>query len=155
GIPGALIPTERAWFYEANLGDGHLAPPAVVRSLPSPAELGSSAQQLTDLGGDGNLDLVQYTPPLSGYFERTPEGDWAPFVALRSLRNIDWNDPNLRFLDLDGDGLPDVLITEHEAFVWYRSRGKGGFEPAAFVTKPKDELKGAAVVFADSTETIQ
>jgi RHS repeat-associated protein len=155
GIPGVLIPTERAWFYKPNWGDGHLGPPTVRRLLPSPSELGSGAQQLTDLGGDGNLDLVQYTPPLSGYFERTPERGWAPFVALHNLPNLNWNDPNLRFLDLDGDGLPDVLITEHEAFVWYRSRGKDGFEPATLVSKPKDELKGAAVVFADGTETIQ
>lgn len=155
GIPGVLIPTDRAWFYKSNRGEGHLSPPSVLRTLPSPAELGSGLQQLTDLGSDGNLDLLQYTPPLSGYFERTQEGGWAPFVALRSLPNINWNDPNLRFLDLDGDGLPDVLITEHEAFVWYRSRGRDGFDPASLVTKPKDELKGAAVVFADGTETIQ
>jgi len=154
GIPGVLLPTERAWFYKANLGDGRLAPPALMRSLPAPAEL-SGTQQLTDLGGDGNLDLVSYEPPLSGYFERTPERDWAPFVALRSAPNVDWNDPNLRFIDLDGDGFPDVLITENDAFVWYRSRAKEGFEPRTFVTKPKDELKGPAIVFADGTETIQ
>lgn len=154
GIPGVLLPTERAWFYKPNLGDGRLAPPALMKSLPVPAELGG-AQQLTDLGGDGNLDLVSYAPPLAGYFERTPGRDWAPFVALRSVPTIDWNDPNLRFIDLDGDGFPDILITENDAFVWYRSRAKEGFEPSTFVTKPKDERKGPAVVFADGTETVQ
>jgi RHS repeat-associated protein len=154
GIPGVLIPTERAWLYKSNLGDGTLAPPALMRSLPAPSEI-SGTQQLTDLGGDGNLDLVSYAPPLAGYFERTLEQDWAPFVALRNLPNIDWNDPNLRFIDLDGDGFPDVLVTEHDAFVWYRSRAKEGFEPRAFVTKAKDELKGPAIVFADGSETIQ
>ncbi len=154
GIPGVLVPTERAWFYKQNLGEGHLAAPTLLRTLPAPAELGGGAQQLTDLNGNGQLDLVQYTRPLSGYFERTPEGGWAPFMALRNLPNIDWNDSNLRFLDVDGDGQPDILVTEHEAFVWYRSRAKEGFDPAAFVTKPKDELKGPSVVFADGTETI-
>lgn len=155
GISGVLIPMERAWFYKPNRGGGKLGPPTLERQLPAPAELRGGAQQLSDLGGDGNLDLVRYTPPLSGYFERTSERSWAPFVALHSLPNIDWNDPNLRFLDIDGDGFPDALITEHEAFVWYRSRGKDGFEPAAVVSKSKDELKGPAVIFADGTETIQ
>lgn len=154
GVPGVLMPTDRAWFYKANLGRGRLGPPALLSSLPVPAELRGGAQQFVDLGGDGNLDLVCYAPPLSGYFERTPEGGWASFVALGNQLNLDWNDPNLRFLDLDGDGFPDVLITEQEAFVWHRSRAKEGFEPALFVTKPRDELKGPAVVFADGTETI-
>jgi hypothetical protein len=102
GIPGVLVSAERGWFYKPNLGEGRLASPTLMRSLPDPAEL-SGVQQLMDLGGDGNLDLVSYTPPLAGYFERTPNRDWAPFVALRGIPNIDLNDPNLRFIDLDGD----------------------------------------------------
>lgn len=155
GIAGVLIPTEGAWLYKANLGEGRLARPSLLPSLPVPNELQSGAQQLTDLGGDGNLDLTGYSPPLAGYFERTPERGWAPFVAFRELPNIDWSDPNLRFLDIDGDGFPDVLITEQDAFLWYRSRAKEGFEPAARVPQPKDERLGPAVVFADGTETIQ
>jgi len=156
GIPGVLVPGERAWYYKASLGGGRLAPPVVLRSLPSPAELGGGAQQLTDLGGDGSLDLVGYRGPLRGFCERLPEPDqgWAPFVAFRHLPSIEWEAPDLRFIDLDGDGLPDVLITEQAAFVWYRSRGKDGFAPAAFVTRPRDERDGPAVVFADGTETI-
>lgn len=155
GISGVLLPSERAWYYKSNLGEGKLGPPELQRELPLPAELGSGLQQLSDLGGDGNLDLVRYALPLSGYFERTPEGTWASHVALYQAPNLDWSDPNLRFLDVDGDGLPDILITEHNAFVWYRSRGKEGFEPAVLAAKPKDELRGAAIVFADGTETIQ
>ncbi|XXX73286.1 SpvB/TcaC N-terminal domain-containing protein [Sorangium sp. So ce134] len=153
GIPGVLIPAERAWLYKANLGEGKLAPPVVQRSLPASAELGRGAL-LMDLGGDGDLDLVCRSPPLAGYFERTPEGGWAPFVALGSEPNVDWSDPNLRFVDVDGDGLADVLVAEHEAFVWHRSRAKEGFEPAMFAPKPRDERVGAAVVFADGAESI-
>lgn len=153
GIPGVLTAHQRSWYYKRNRGEGHLAPAAELRSLPSPAELGAGAQ-LTDLGGDGQLDLVKYAPSLPGYFTRTHEGGWEAFATFSALPNVDWNDPNLRFLDLDGDGHPDVLITEHNAFVWYRSRAKEGFEPAAFVSKPRDEMRGPAVVFADGTETI-
>lgn len=162
GISGVLIPTERAWFYKANLGGGHLAPPALLRSLPSPAELGEGGQQLSDLDGDGHLELVNYQQPLAGFFARTTDDaaskerdGWAPFVALPNLPAIDWDDPNLRFVDLDGDGFADLLITEHDAFWWYRSRGKDGFDPAVRLSRPQDEREGPAVVFADGTETIQ
>jgi RHS repeat-associated protein len=153
GLPGVLTAQQRSWYYKRNEGGGQLAPPRELRSVPSPAELGSGAQ-LTDLAGDGQLDLVKYSPLLPGFFTRTQEGDWQPFASFSALPNIDWNDPNLRFLDLDGDGHPDILITEHNAFAWYRSRAKEGFEPAAFAPKPGNENQGPAVVFADGTETI-
>jgi RHS repeat-associated protein len=155
GIPGVLVPAERAWYYKANRGSGQLDPPALLSTLPSVAELASGVQQLTDLGGDGRLDLVQYGPPLSGYFERTEEGRFAPFVSLPHAPNIDWADPNLRFVDIDGDGLPDAFITENDAFVWYRSRGKEGFEAGRVVPHAKHEQRGPAVLFDDGTETIQ
>ncbi|TMQ13274.1 MAG: toxin [Deltaproteobacteria bacterium] len=154
GIPGALTAGDRAWYYRANLGGGELAPPALQHSLPAAAELGADAQ-LLDLDGDGNLDLVSYAPPLAGYFARTPDHDWAPFAPLGQLPAIDWSDPNLRFLDLDGDGFPDVLITENDAFVWYRSRARDGLDPAVRVRQPHQELDGPALVFADPTEAIQ
>jgi RHS repeat-associated protein len=155
GISGVLLANDRGWYYKANLGQGQLAPPALLRSLPVPAALGAGVQQLTDIDGDGRLELVQYTHPTSGYFTRTAEGDWTSFTAFQALPRINWSDPNLRFLDVDGDGLADVLVTEHEALVWYRSRGKDGFEPPLILAKPKDEERGAAVVFNDGTETIQ
>jgi RHS repeat-associated protein len=154
GLAGVLEAGERGWYYKANLGEGKLAPPVALRSLPIPAELSGGYQQLTDLQGDGNLDLVRYAQPLSGYFARTDDGGWEPFAALREVPTIDWNDANLRSVDLDGDGFPDVLITEHEAFVWYRSRAQEGFESARRVLKAWDENKGPAVVFADGTESI-
>ncbi|MBK7534286.1 MAG: VCBS repeat-containing protein [Myxococcales bacterium] len=154
GVSGVVIPGERGWFYKANLGEGRLAPPALLRALPSPAELGGGAQQLTDLDGDGHLELVSYAPPLAGYFARTADDGWAPFQPLPNLPALDWDDPNLRFVDLDGDGFPDVLITEDAAFVWYRSRGKDGFEPAVRIAKELDERKGPAVLFADGSETV-
>jgi RHS repeat-associated protein len=154
GIPGVLTTTEGAWFYKANRGGGRLAAPAVLHALPAPAELGGGVQLLTDLAGDGQLDLVEYAPPLQGFFTRTQDGDWQPFTTFRQLPNIDWDDPNLRFLDLDGDGYPDMLISEDEVFTWYRSRAKEGFDSGATVRKPRDEREGPAVVFADGTETV-
>ena len=154
GIPGLLVMTPRAWGYKSNLGQGRLGPPTTLRTLPSPAELTDGVQKLSDLSGDGQLDLVQYTPSPQGYFTRTWDGDWESFRVFDQLPNIDWKSENLRFVDVDGDGQPDLLITEHDAFVWYRSRAKEGFEAAERSPKPWDEGEGPAVVFADGTETI-
>lgn len=31
---------------------------------------------------------------------------------------MDWNDPNLRFVDLTSDGHVDLLMTEDQIFTW-------------------------------------
>ncbi|HEY3495004.1 MAG TPA: SpvB/TcaC N-terminal domain-containing protein, partial [Polyangiaceae bacterium] len=155
GIPGVLVDSGASWHYKANGGAGRLAPPRELSSMPSPAVLADGVQQLTDLGGDGRLDLVAYDEPLAGYFARTSDGDFEPLRTFESLPNIDFRDPNLRFFDVDGDGLPDVLITEEQAVLWYRSRGTEGFDAARRVAVPSDDDQGPAVVFADPEQTIQ
>jgi RHS repeat-associated protein len=155
GIPGVLIDANGAWYYKSNLGEGRLSAPKRLATIPSPAQLTAGTQKLEDLGGDGRLDLVQYGKPLQGYFERTAEGSFEPLRYFKSIPNINWNDPNLRFIDLDGDGHGDLLITEDRAFVWYRSKGKEGFEAAQKWFPSRDENRGPAVVFADGTQSIQ
>jgi RHS repeat-associated protein len=154
GIAGVLLPDDRGWRYKANLGGGQLAPPVLLPSLPSLATLESGVTQLTDLEGDGRLSLVRYAPPVSGYFERTEEGAWAPFRPFEMPLAINWKDRNLRFLDVDGDGIADVLVTHGDELIWYRSRGKEGFEPPRFFSLSRDQEEGPAVLFADWTEAL-
>ena len=54
---------------------------------------------------EGRLSLVEYGKPLPGYFARSEEEGWEPFRPFAAVPQIDWNDPDLRFVDLDGDGL--------------------------------------------------
>lgn len=154
GIPGALIPSEHGWWFKENLGGGRLGSPLPLPSLPAAADLSGGAQQLSDVDGDGRLELVMYAPPLSGFFERTPDDGWAPFRSLPSVPRIDWQDPSLRILDLDGDGLADVLITANDAFLWFRSRGDEGFAGGQRIAVTRDERKGPAIVFASSSEVL-
>jgi RHS repeat-associated protein len=75
-------------------------------------------------------------------------------MPFTSLPNIPWDDPNLRFVDLNGDGHADVLITENEVFTWYASLAEEGFSSAQQVRKPLDEEKGPRLVFADGTQSV-
>ncbi len=142
GIPGVLVDDDRGWYYKANDGGAVLDPPRALSTLPSPSTLAGGMQQLVDLGGDGQLDLVSYGEPVTGYATRTSDGDFDPFRTFPALPNVDWHDPNLRFIDLDGDGLPDLLISEDDAFVWYHSLAKDGFEPAQRIVSPERRSQG-------------
>src|SRR5262249_17014534 len=79
---------------------------------------------------------------------------WKPFAAFSSLAKVSPTDPNLRFIDLDGDGRTDLLLTDDQVLRWYPSRGYDGFGEAEKVHKPLDEERGPALVFADPEQPI-
>ena len=153
GLPGVLTQQAGALFYKQNLGGGKLAPARRLLTKPAMTQLGGG-QQLTDLDGDGLKELTVFARPMAGYHDRTEEGGWDRFQPFTSQPNIDWNDPNLRFIDLSGDGHEDVLITRADTLTWYPSIAKRGFERAITLRKPHDDEKGPALVFADGTMTI-
>ena len=97
---------------------------------------------------------MTFAGPSPGFYERTQDENWTSFRTFRSLPNIRWDDPNLRFVDLTGDGHADVLITEDEVFTWYPSLAEEGFEASEYVRKPLDEERGPRLVLADGTQSI-
>lgn len=154
GISGILSEQAEAWFYKANLGDGKFGPMMRVQSKPSLADLESGRQQLIDIAADGQLDLVNLSDPTPGFYERTNDQLWNRFIPFASMPNILWNNPNLRLVDLTGDGHADIMITEDEAITWYPSLAENGFRPPMRMPIPDDEERGPRLVFADITQSI-
>jgi RHS repeat-associated protein len=154
GIPGLLTDEGSALYYQRNLGAGRLATPRRLSTRPSMSALSGGHQQLVDLAGEGHKDLVQFVPPAAGYHERTADDGWGPFIPFLSQPKIDWDDPNLHFIDLNGDGFDDLLLVKDRELVWYPSQAKRGFGPPRAFTRPSDAEKGPALVFADPTHSI-
>jgi RHS repeat-associated protein len=157
GIAGILTAQADGWLYKTNLGDGHFGPIQTVATTPGFAALGSGGggwEQLIDLAGDGQLDLVAFAGPTAGFHDHTPQGTWEPFRPFRQLPNVGWDDPNLRFVDLDGDGHADLLITDDDVFTWYPSFAEEGFGAARQVRAPSDEARGPRLVLADGTQSV-
>jgi RHS repeat-associated protein len=165
GLPGILTEQAGQWFYKRNHSPIHwrgngsereqvaaFAPLETVAARPN-TSLAEGAQIL-DLAGDGQPDVVNFAGGVPGLYEHDDGESWQPFRAFRSLPVRDFRDPNLRFIDLDGDGHADLLISEGDAFVWHRSLGEEGFDAAHRVALPWDEEKGPRVVFADGSESI-
>src|SRR5205085_6085403 len=67
---------------------------------------------------------------------------------------IEWDNPNLRFVDLTGDGHADILISEDNVFTWYPSLAEAGFGAAERIHKSLDEEKGARLLFGDGTQSV-
>jgi hypothetical protein len=171
GLSGVLTEQAGAWFYKRNESPStrtvnnetahytaRLGSVQMVDSIPSGGLSGASRRQFLDLAGDGRVDLVELAPPLAGFYERRPAvggaQGWEIFRAFESIPNIDWDEPNLKFIDLTGDGHADILISENEVFTWYPSLAEAGFDRCERVPIPTDEEQGPRVVFADGTQTM-
>lgn len=165
GLSGLLTEQGSAWFYKRNLsplnviieGDvAHLeaqfAP--IERVSDKPNLVLASPTQFLDLAGDGRPDMVQFAGTTPGFYERTTNEHWDAFTPFLSLPHLDWDDPNLKFIDLDGDGRADLLISENDAFVWHPSLGEEGFSAAQRTHKPWDEETGPRIVFAEAEQSI-
>jgi RHS repeat-associated protein len=167
GLSGILSDAGGSWYYKRNLSadnliaqaDGTLAarasfgPLETVSALPSRSDL--SQVRLLDLSGSGRLDIADLAEPDPGFFERTDNGSFEPLQRFAALPVLDWSDPNLKFIDVTGDGLADILMTEDGVFTYYASLcGDAGFDTARLVRPGWDEEKGPSVVFADGTQTI-
>jgi RHS repeat-associated protein len=155
GLPGLLHDQGGAWYYQRNLGpagDGAaFAPAERVGTRPNLA--GAQARWM-DLAGDGQPDIVLLDGALAGFHEHDAAEGWGPFRPFVSRPNRDLADPQLRFIDLDGDGRADLLISEDEAFVWHASLAEQGFAPARRVRQALDEERGPRLVFADPAQSI-
>ena len=154
GIAGILTEQAGTWFYKRNGGNGTFLPTETLHMQPSLANLRSGRQQLLDFAGMGRISLAQFAGTVPGFYERTSNDGWEPFRAFSSLPAIDWSDPNLRFVDVTGDGLVDVLITDQDVFTWYPSLRKWGFGAGEYTPSSLDEERGPALVLADADQSI-
>ena len=167
GLSGILTEQAEGWFYKPNLSpinvqheDGketitaRFGPVELVAQKPSLATISGGRQQFLDLAGDGQLDLVELRGPTPGFYERTQDEGWETFAPFESLPVLDWDNPNLRFVDLTGDGHADIFVTEDDAFCWHPSLAEAGFGPPERVRQALDEEKGPKLVFADGTQSI-
>lgn len=154
GLSGVLTEQAGGWYYKPNRGDGQFGPLRQVVPQPAMAVAAGSRHQFMDLAGDGAIDVVDFSGPIPGFHERDQDEGWTRHVPFASLPNIDWQDANLRFVDLTGDGHADALITEHEVFTWYPSLDERGFAASERTRQAADEDDGPRLVVADGTQTI-
>ena len=77
-----------------------------------------------------------------------------PRQEFKTFPNISTRNPDLRFLDFTGDGMPGIVITEDRAIVWYPSLGEDGYGGERRNVYSLDEQKGPRLVFSDPQQTI-
>ncbi len=140
GLPDILHTTDAGYFHWENLGEGNLSlrRPQPHASVPAGVKLSDSNVAVADIGGDGLPELIVNYQGLTGFYEAASDGNWKPFQKLENYPVDQMRDPNLRMVDLTGDGLADILITGDNYFIWYRSLGEQGFANPQFIARQHD-----------------
>jgi RHS repeat-associated protein len=152
GLPGALTRTPRGWWYQRNNGAGALDVPRVVTATPNHTD---RPPRFADLDGDGRLSLVDVGPDLFGFATRTDDGSWSRFTPFANVPVIDLASADLRHVDLDGDGLPDLLVGDADGVRWHPSLGRDGYGPAQWVPgNGTDEELGPRLAYSDEQRAI-
>ena len=122
---------------------------------PSPSLKGfADSWQFQVLESNGIKALVSTNEVTKGYYEIDDFGQWQNFKAFENMPTIRFDDPNLRVIDLDGDGRPDLLITNEQVFRWFPSQGKKGYAESRYSEVLLDEAGNPEIIFSNESESI-
>ncbi|HEY6121028.1 MAG TPA: SpvB/TcaC N-terminal domain-containing protein, partial [Pyrinomonadaceae bacterium] len=120
--------------YWRNLGDCKFDIPRAMREAPGGIWLEDPGVQLLDADGNGLVDLLVANQEGIGYFPLNTDGGWdrRSFQPYAVAPSFSLEDPEVRLVDLDGDGLIDAIRsgTRFECFFndadrrksWQRTR---------------------------------
>ncbi|KAB5542516.1 YD repeat-containing protein [Coniochaeta sp. 2T2.1] len=155
GLAGAVTKVNGGLLYIPNNGEGEFGAAETLLQVPAPI-FSSNAPVWVDLDGDGKVELVQWDGPTPGSYSRDwdEESGWETFRPFDSLPNLKWNDANVKFVDVTGDGLTDVVILHDDLLRVYYGRGKAGFGDEEFVPTSLDEDQGPRLLFWDGVEVL-
>lgn len=155
GMPDVIHGGASGFRYWRNLGSGKLDLPRLMTEVPSGLTLGSPGVTLGDTNGDGCVELVVQSGAVQGYFETSPQSGWRAFHAFPPQPTIDHSNPELRRVDLTGDGLLDMLVTLDHHFLWYQNLEGGGFKEQPAVERIHNENDFPDVFFGDPSGRIR
>ncbi len=133
GLPGILAEDDRAWYYKPNRGGGSFDPQTTVLERPA---VRPSTFALGDFDQDGDTEAAQRAGRLAGRFSMSRASEtWSGYVPFEALPHLEALGARAEWVDLNGDGRPDVVIARADALVWFPSDGER-FSPPVEIARP-------------------
>lgn len=129
GLPAVLEFNGQVRYWR-NRGNGRFDLARTMETAPAGVRLGAPGVQLLDADGNGRTDLMVIDGARGGYYPLTFDGQWNKrgFVPYRSVPSVNLDAPDVRLLDLDGDGVTDALRTGRLFELYYNDPDHGWSE---------------------------
>ena len=125
GLPGLLVKNDDAWYYRPNEGGGRFGAQRRLAERPTQPAV---AAGLGDFDRDGDTDLVELRGRLAGRATYHGSDDrWDGFAPFRSAARLEAAGARAHWLDLDGDGCPELVLGGDSAITWFPGEGAAGF----------------------------
>jgi RHS repeat-associated protein len=122
GLPGILHETPGGWTFKRNLGAGRFAAQVAVMERPA---VRAGTYALGDVDGDGHADASLFSSRLAGLFEQDGASRRWTHRAFTTFPHLEAMTGRAQWVDLDGDGLPELVMAYADHLVWYPPDGKG------------------------------
>jgi len=123
GLPDILRTTPTGHYCWRNLGKGQFAGPRKLKQAPAGVTLADDGVQFADMNGNGSADLLITEGTARGFYENDFSGRWKRFHPFVQSPSFSLRDPNVRLVDLNGDGVVDVLATLEHHFLYIKNKG--------------------------------
>ena len=148
GLPDILEMNGEVRYWR-NRGRGNYDLPRSMSTAP-PVQLADPGVQLMDADGDGRIDLLVTAGAAAGAYPLNFNGAWdlpasRPSTAMPSF-SLD--DPEVKLVDLDGDGVTDAIRSGSRLECFFYDRYQGWQELRAFERKALQDFPN--VSFSDS-----
>ncbi|MEL7163197.1 MAG: VCBS repeat-containing protein, partial [Bacteroidota bacterium] len=141
GMNGILHRQNGLLYYRENQGEGRFSPPLALTEQPV-----GTFFQLTEIEGNGRKNATDLRSEAPGYHTWLAKDHLDSFRYFPHAPRLNPTDDAIRFIDLTGDGRPDILLTENAAFSWHQSLGEDGYEAARKTLFPLDEAGHPEIV---------
>lgn len=148
GLPDLIQMSAGTIRYWENQSNGKFGRMKTMKEAPLGLSLSDSNVQLMDSNGDGLVELFVNSPNQTGYFSLNHNGVWdrKTFQPYKTAPTFSFSDPQVKMLDLSGNGTTDVLRNGERLECFFQDQD--GFKTTRWVSKGQDNnLNG--VNFAD------